>query len=276
MRFWIRHDSLYRYDVPVSLGPHLLRLSPRVTLGNVRILERRLHIEPEPVSRWDEQDEHGNTITRVSFAGSTSVLRALSELTLETLPEAPLLVPRQSAPLPWPSAAAAPVDPSVQHFAESLARDVQGEPVAFLDHATRTLFTSFDRRIRPSGAARPAAETLALREGACRDLTVLFLDACRHLGLSGRFVSGYQAQAETPDGLRHLHAWTEVYLPGTGWCGWDATHGVRAGDGHVALCAAPEQTGTMPIEGGFSFQGPVVNSTLDCSVHIRTARAALQ
>lgn len=272
MRFWIRHDSLYRYDVPVSLGPHLLRLNPRTATGNaagVHILEQRQHIEPEPVARWNEQDEHGNMLTRVSFAGSTSVLRVLSEVTLETLPEAPPAP--ESAPLPWPNAAGAPVAPSVQHFAASLAREVQGEPLAFLDHVTRTLFTSFDRRIRPSGPARPAAETLALREGACRDLTVLFLEACRHLGLSGRFVSGYQAQAETPDGQRHLHAWTEVFLPGTGWRGWDATHGLRAGDGHVALCAAPEQAGTMPIEGSFSFQGPVVNSTLDCSVQIRTA-----
>jgi transglutaminase-like putative cysteine protease len=269
MRLSIQHDSLYRYDVPVSLGPHLLRLTPRTAGASAaHILERRVHVEPEPLERWDELDEHGNTITRLSFAGSTRTLRVLSELTLDTLPEPPLAL--ASAPLPWAAAAGAPVDASVQRFAESLAGDVQGEPLAFLDHVTRTLFSSFDRRIRPSGAARPAAETLALREGACRDLTVLFLDACRHLGLSGRFVSGYQAQAETPDGQRHLHAWTEVFLPGVGWRGWDATHGLRTAEGHVALCAAPAQAGTMPIEGGFSFQGPVVNSTLDCSVLIRT------
>lgn len=278
MRFWIRHDSLYRYDVPVQLGPHVLRLSPRLSAsaaGRVHVSEQRLLLEPEPLERREELDEHGNTITRLTFAGSTSVLRVLSELSLETLPE-PQLPPlgAHGAPLPWASAAGAPIDPAVQQFAEALAREVLGEPVALLEHATRTLFGSFERRIRPSGAARPAAQTLALREGACRDLTVLFLEVCRHLGLSGRFVSGYQAQAETPDGQRHLHAWAEVFLPAAGWCGWDPTHGLRAGEGHVALCAAPEQASTMPIEGGYSFQGPVLNSTLDCSVHIRTARVS--
>ena len=100
---------------------------------------------------------------------------------------------------------------------------------------------------------------------------MLFLESCRQLGIAGRFVSGYQAQAETPDGQRHLHAWAEVFLPGAGWRGWDATHGVRVLDGHVALCAAPAQAATMPIEGGFLFQGAVVNSTLDHSVRISTS-----
>ena len=85
-----------------------------------------------------------------------------------------------------------------------------------------------------------------------------------------RFVSGYQAQAETVDGQRYLHAWPEVFLPGAGYRGWDPTHGTRVGEGHVALCAAPTQAGTMPIEGGFSFDGTVVNSTLDFSVRIDT------
>jgi transglutaminase-like putative cysteine protease len=54
-----------------------------------------------------------------------------------------------------------------------------------------------------------------------------------------------------PDGRRHLHAWAEVVLPGIGYRGWDPMHGVRVGDGHVALCAAATQAATMPVEGGF-------------------------
>ena len=124
MLFWIRHDSLYRYDVPVSLGPHLVRLTPRLATGGadqLRLRERRLHVEPEPIARWEERDEHGNSLTRVSFAGSSQVLRVLSELALETLPEPPPVL--ASAPLPWAPLGGALVDPAVQQFAESLARD---------------------------------------------------------------------------------------------------------------------------------------------------------
>ena len=264
MWFRIQHDSWYRYDVPVALAEHVLRLTPRA--GGIRLLSQQLRVEPEPCFWRNELDELGNSITRVSFSGTTQSLRVTSALELETLPPASLELALPS--LPW--AAGEGIDWSVRAFAEGIASQAGYQPVAFLDQLTRTLFTSFDRHVRPTGAARSAAETLALRQGACRDLTVLFLEACRVYGIAGRFVSGYQAQADTPDGQRHLHAWAEVFLPGGGWRGWDATHGLRVEQGHVALCAAPSQAATMPIEGGFSFQGPTVNSTLDHSVRIST------
>ena len=71
-------------------------------------------------------------------------------------------------------------------------------------------------------------------------MTVLFLAACRSLGVPARFVSGYQAHADTPDGRRHLHAWPEAFAPGLGWLAYDPTHGVVVSDGHVALSAAPD------------------------------------
>jgi len=142
--------------------------------------------------------------------------------------------------------------------------------VAFLDHLCGTLYGRTDRQIRHTGDAQSAAETLATRRGACRDLTVLFLAAVRTLGFAGRFCSGYQAAAQTPDGQRYLHAWPEVFLPGIGWRGWDPTHGVVVGEGHVALCAAPEQAATMPVAGGYYF-GDSITATLDFEVRIATS-----
>ncbi len=139
-----------------------------------------------------------------------------------------------------------------------------GTPEVFLDRLNRALFTRTERCVRPEGAAQRPAQTLAAAKGACRDLTVLFMSACRSLGIAARFVSGYQAHAETPDGRRHLHAWAEVFLPGSGWHGFDPMHGLPVTDGHVALCAAPDQAATMPVEGGYYGNG--VTSTLDYKV----------
>jgi transglutaminase-like putative cysteine protease len=273
VHFHVRHESLYRYDVPVQLGSHVVRLTPRA--DGVAFGYRRLTVEPLPVLQVEEFDGFGNSVTRVEFAGSTQTLHVLSEFELDTL-----LPPELGLPLPHLPVVNAEhwlgvyrqgaFHPSVQQFAQAVAAEARQEPVTFLDHLTRTLYTRTDRHVRPSGRAREAHETLALGSGACRDLTVLFLEVCRCQGLAARFVSGYQAQAQTPDGQRHLHAWAEVYLPGLGWRAWDATHGVRVTDGHVALCAAPYQAATMPIEGGFFFEGATVNSTLDHSVRIAT------
>jgi transglutaminase-like putative cysteine protease len=180
-----------------------------------------------------------------------------------------------AAPLPW-TAARDGLDtcrtvssgPAVRAYAEEVAALAAHQPIAFLDRLAEDICNRTHLGIRPDGHARTAEETLAMREGACRDVTVLFLESARALGFAGRFVSGYQAKPAVEDGRRHLHAWGEVLLPGVGWRGWDITHGIRVTDGHVALCAAPDQAGTMPIEGGFSFTGQSVKSTFDYRVAI--------
>jgi transglutaminase-like putative cysteine protease len=277
MRFAVQHDTLYRYSVPVVLAPHVLRLTPRP--AETRVASRTLVVQPQPSELHEETDAFGNTVTRVSFAAVPSDrLRIESRFELDTL-AAPPPATLALAPLPWPVTMDDELssyrrgvgvdDPGVRAFAGTLAAEAGHQPIAFLDHLCRTLHARTDRHIRPSGDAQSPAETMATWRGACRDLTVLFLAMARGLGLPGRFVSGYQAAAETPDGQRHLHAWPEVFLSGVGWRGWDPTHGVPAGEGHVALCAAPDQADTMPVVGGYFF-GSSITATLDYEVRIRT------
>ena len=274
MRFSVSHETHYRYSSPVALAAHVLRLTPRA--GNATLLTHSLIIDPLPSARQDLMDRYGNLITRVEFAGFTDHLRVESHFDVETRATS---VPDVAAlpPLPWPSGAndamadympPVNIDESVRAFAAGLASDSGWEATTFLERLNQTLFTRMDRHIRPEGAAQSPAHTLATGKGACRDLTVLFMTACRSLGIAARFVSGYQAHADTPDGRRHLHAWAEVFLPGAGWLGFDPMHGLPVTDGHVALCAAPDQAATMPLEGGY--YGDAVTSTLDYGVRIET------
>jgi transglutaminase-like putative cysteine protease len=273
MRFVVRHESTYRYSVPVRLAPHVLRLNPRPE--SLRILARTLNAQPQPYSRMERVDEFGNGVTDLSFLGSTQLLHIESEFELETFAPAPLLQPW--AALPWwssPSDGLAQYrldglpDASVQRFASDLAAQVGHAPLAFLDELTRTIFTRTDQNERLSGEARPAATTLANWEGACRDTAVLFVAACRCLGMAARFTSGYLAPLDGLDAQRQLHAWPEVFLPGSGWRGWDPSQGKRVLENYVPLCAAPSQSGTMPVEGGYYFSAAVVNTTLDFKLRI--------
>jgi transglutaminase-like putative cysteine protease len=276
MRFAVRHQTLYRYSGPVVLAPHILRLTPR---WEYPIRTRSLVVWPEPVDLQEENDSYGNRIARLTFSDlGTSELRVESRFELETSP--PRMAFEPSEPLPWTGlleddlavyrAGDAGVDPDVRAFARAVAAEAGQQPLAFLDHLCRTIHARADKQIRTSGNAQSAADTLAGWQGACRDFTVLFLAAARSLGMAARFCSGYQASADTPDGRRYLHAWPEVFVPGAGWRGWDPTHGVPAGEGHLALCAAPDQAGTMPVEGGFYFGGSSITSTLDFDLRITT------
>jgi transglutaminase-like putative cysteine protease len=276
LRFHIQHESLYRYSAPVVFAPHVLRLNPRAQ-GVVGV-SRALIVNPQPAEWLDFDDAFGNRLSRVTFQGFPSnELRIESRLELETL-AVPDLGGDEGLPLlPWPVTSGDGLDPyrrdvegdaSVRQFAETLATGAGGRPLAFLTALNQGLSASIDAQVRHEGAAQRPGTTLATRRGACRDITVLFLAACRSQGIPGRFVSGYHAHTQTRDRQRFLHAWAEAFIPGRGWSGWDPTHGQKVTDGHVALCAAPGQAATMPVDGGF--YGHAQTSTLDWSLRIAT------
>ncbi len=70
-----------------------------------------------------------------------------------------------------------------------------------------------------------ASWVLINKEGACDEITVLFIALLRGAGIPARFVSGIAYTNLEEDNPWGYHSWAEVYFPGYGWVPFDVTYG---------------------------------------------------
>ena len=92
------------------------------------------------------------------------------------------------------------------------------------------------------------------------------METCRCVGIPSRFVSGYQYMDEAPSKYE-LHAWTEVFIPGFGWRGFDPSGCGLINHHYVALASSSKSELVAPVRG--SFVGPSnLESKLDWHVEI--------
>jgi transglutaminase-like putative cysteine protease len=279
MLFTIRHRTQYSYSRPVRLSPHRLRFHPRDD-GAQRVIEYELQISPLPQGRNDHIDLEGNRVTQVWFESDTEHFDIKLAMQVETLRRNPFDFVLDSEAVSLPIDHAHDVvcaraylerieaDDAVTAFAAELSMAVGRDTLSFLDRLSHTLFNDFSHVHRETGTPQSPAMTLQTRQGACRDLAVLFVDCCRTEGLAARFASGYQ-KGNLQSERRHLHAWPEVYLPGAGWRGFDPTHGQAVADTHVTVAAAAHPQDTMPVSGIFTGLG--ANSSLDYDLCIEVS-----
>lgn len=280
MRFEISHFTEYRYADPVKLSPQCLRLRPRED-GTLRLLDFRLNLEPRPTQVSLQSEPDGNVALIAWFGEPVQRLRVHTQSVVETSRENPFdyiiteplarRLPMQYAPEMRRVLAPAleePVGPTVQELAERLAAQVDFDTLQFLNALNKHLFDNTRVVVRQTGGPLDPEEHLALGEGACRDLTVTFMAACRHMGIAARFVSGYQmTDPETQE--RHMHAWAEVFIPGGGWRGFDPTHGIAVDKHFVPVAASPNPLLATPILGAYTPAS--VESHLSVLLDVRTA-----
>jgi transglutaminase-like putative cysteine protease len=116
-----------------------------------------------------------------------------------------------------------------------------------LDKLNTQIYESFQYVRREEAGVQLPCQTLALGTGSCRDFAVFMMEAARHWGFGARFVTGYIRMGEGQHGA--THAWTEIYVPGMGWRGFDPTNNKRASYEHVPVAVAREHEKASPLSG---------------------------
>src|ERR1700722_6807039 len=88
MKISVTHSTVYRYDFPVSLEPHIFRLRPREN-GAQRLLAFDIQISPTPAGTTECLDQDGTLALNAWFGASTTELKVVSRFTVELLRENP-------------------------------------------------------------------------------------------------------------------------------------------------------------------------------------------
>ncbi|BAS59121.1 MULTISPECIES: transglutaminase family protein [Leptolyngbya] len=278
MLYQISHSTTYTYSDPVILQPHLIRLRPRSD-GWQSLKLFSMQVMPIPIAQSELSDLDGNTLIKVWFSpeltGSLTVQIVSQTQTHQANPFNYLLEPwAMSLPIDYPTSLFKQLQPYLGatdaialQLAYEIAERSSNQVTQFLYELTQQIYTNCEYVIRETGNPYPPGLTWTQKKGSCRDLTVLFIEVCRSIGLAARFVSGYQEGDEDhPD--RHLHAWAEVYLPGAGWRGYDPTHGLAVSDRHIAVAASAIPEYAAPIVGKVTRSGGV-QSTMDYTLQIQ-------
>jgi transglutaminase-like putative cysteine protease len=273
----IRHETSFHYSKAVYCEPLTICLRPRDDSSH-RLESFRLKVWPEPAGITYFKDLYCNDVARCWFKGFISDLTVTTECIVETrlqnpfsfllAPEAvnlPLRRGEKVSPIWSYYAEPGGNSASLRQLAAETLEESGGETLSFLTHLTGRIYRECQLVVRPQGAAFDPEITWSERTGACRDLALVFNEVCRLVGLPARFVSGYGFNEFASEEL-HLHAWSEVYLPGAGWRGFDPSIGLAVSDRHVAVAAARDPQDAAPTSG--TYRGTGVDSTLKTEVLI--------
>ncbi|WP_428030459.1 transglutaminase family protein [Ancylobacter sp.] len=253
MRIHVNHATIYSYDPPANGAIQTLRLTPRNHDGQY-VVSWRIDVS-EGCQLRAHQDAFGNLTHTFAVEGPIRELRVLVEGEVETQDTAgvirgiserfPPSLFLRNTDLTMP-------DNELVAFAEAVGGG-EGDRIARLHALMDALTEAMEFDADPTHVSTTATEAFKLKRGVCQDFAHIFTTCARHLGVPARYVSGYLvgdgAVAEQRAGHQAGHAWSEAYVEGLGWIGFDAANCQCPTEAYVRLAVGLDYLGAAPVRG---------------------------
>jgi transglutaminase-like putative cysteine protease len=274
MRIRISHESIYRYDAPVSGVIQTLRLTPRNHDGQYVVFWR---IDISEDCRLDHhEDAFGNITHTFTAEGSFTELGVTVDGEVETQDTHGIVhgaIERFPPSLFLRETALTRPDTAILAFAREAHAAAGDDTLALLHNMTERLHREIVFDPDPTHTATTAAESFAMRRGVCQDLSHVFISAARSLDIPARYVGGYFHRADGVVQQEAGHAWAEAFVPDIGWVGFDPANGISPTDQHVRVAIGLDYLGASPVRGARKGGG---TEALTVTIHVDQAAGQMQ
>lgn len=263
IRLTVTHRTLFAYAAPVTESSNTLHLEPR-NFPFQKTLSALVRVLPATRLRRFHDLFH-NVTHHFELPRSHPRLEIESHIKVENLPLS--LTPFDKVAT-LDEYRTAPVRERTWPFLQE-SRFVSNDPLiwrqaidvtagwlsvyAQANEIMRWVHANFEYRVGATNVNTRLEEAFALRRGVCQDFSHVMLGMCRAVGIPARYASGYLYNGPRDHlvGAQASHAWCEVYLPDSGWIGFDPTNNTLADARYVKVAVGRDYDDVAPVKGGY-------------------------
>jgi transglutaminase-like putative cysteine protease len=248
MRLQVRHATVYQFDAAMRFVTQSHRLTP-VSNGCQSVLDWSVSAEGAAFGA-SFIDGGGDPVCTMTVEGPVERIEILVEGTVETTDTAGVL--RGQRETISPRVYLQPTQATKPNRALLALRDavLDGATDAPLERAHRLaagVAEAIEYAPGATGAGTTAAEALELGRGVCQDMAHALIVLAHAADMPARYVTGYLLTGEE-DG-EAAHAWTEIFVEGLGWIGFDAANRCCPDERYIRLGSGRDARDAAPIRG---------------------------
>lgn len=261
------HETRFEYSEPVERSSHRFCLAP-IRDERQQVLDYDLHVSVDGISR-DYEDVFGNRTRQLEVTApyTEMVIVSRSTVTVDGVVASELKTPlrRDQIPLVWmpwqrqmmqaylmPPELPEPELRELSEFAMSFVERNDYDLVETLLDMNRTIYRDFTYVPGSTTVETTPFQVYSTRKGVCQDFANVLICIARLLSVPARYRVGYiytGGSYENKIQSDASHAWAEMFLPWTGWIGFDPTNGCLARADHVKVACGRNFRDAAPTAG---------------------------